>query len=87
MAGVYGDYGSAAVAGQYAYFVTNQPDSTGKKGNSLLRVALEDGSEAGRVWLREKGPTYWPDAIRNQVFMLADDKTLVAIRFTANPRP
>jgi len=45
-------------------------------------VALADGSDAGRVWLREKAPTYWPDGTRNQVFMLADDKTLIAIRFS-----
>jgi len=82
MGGIYGDYGSASVAGQYAYFVTNQPDATGRKGNNLLRVALADGSEAGRVWLREKAPTYWPDSQREQVLMLADDKILVAIRFS-----
>ncbi len=81
--GLYGNYGTATVAGDFVYFVTNEPDSAGRKGNSLLRVALADGSEAGRVWLREKAPTYWPDATRNQVFMLADDKTLVAIRFAA----
>ncbi len=83
MGGLYGNYGTATVAGDFVYFVTNEPDSAGRKGNSLLRVALADGSEAGRVWLREKAPTYWPDATRNQVFMLADDKTLVAIRFAA----
>lgn len=83
MGGMYGTYGSAFVAGHHAYFVTNQPDSAGRKGNSLLRVALDDGTDAGRVWLREKAPTYWPDGTRNQVLMLADDKTLVAIRFSA----
>jgi outer membrane protein assembly factor BamB len=81
MGGMYGTYGSAAVDGQYAYFVTNQPDSAGRKGNSLLRVALDDGSEAGRVWLRVKAPTYWLDSPRDHVLMLADDRTLVAVRF------
>ena len=83
MGGMYGNYGSAKVTGRHAYFVTNQPDSAGRKGNSLLRVALEDGSEAGRVWLKEKAPSYWPDGTRNQVLMLTDDKTLVAIRYSA----
>ena len=87
MGGMYGNYGSAKVTGRHAYFVTNQPDAAGKKGNSLLRVALDDGSDAGRIWLREKAPAYWPDGARNQVLMLADDKTLVAIRFSATPQP
>ena len=87
MGGMYGNLGSAAVAGRYAYFVTNAPDSAGRKGNSLLRVALDDGSEAGRVWLHEKAPTYWPDATRDQVLMLADDHTLVAIRFPSARKP
>lgn len=75
-------FGSAAVAGQYAYFVTNEPDSAGHKGNSLLRVLLADGGEAGRVWFREKSPTYWPDPSRDQLLLLADGHTLVAVRFS-----
>ena len=87
MGGMYGSYGSAFVAGHYAYFVTNAPDSTGRKGNSLVRVALADGSETGRVWLQEKAPTYWPDGAREQVLMRADDRTLVAVRFASAPKP
>lgn len=75
-------FGTAAVDERYAYFVTNEPDSAGHKGNSLLRLALEDGTEAGRVWLQEKAPTYWTDAAREQI-LFADDRTLVAVRFRA----
>ncbi len=82
LGGLYGSYGSAAIAGQYAYFVTNQPDSAGRKGNSLLRVALTDGRDAGRVWLREKAPTYFVDGARDQI-LFADDRKLVAVRFRA----
>jgi len=87
MGGLYGTYGSATVTDRYAYFVTNQPDSAGRKGNSLLRVALDDGSEAGRIWLHEKAPKYWPDTPRDQILMLADDHTLVAIRFSSARKP
>jgi outer membrane protein assembly factor BamB len=83
MGGTFGNYGSAAFDSRYAYFVTNEPDSTGRKGNSLLRVNLDEGTEAGRIWLHEKAPTFWPDNTREQVLMLADDKTLVAIRLPA----
>ncbi len=72
---------------RYAYFVTKAPDSAGRKGNSILRVALGDGSEAGRVWLHEKAPKYWPDGAREQVLMRVDDHTLAAIRFSAAPKP
>lgn len=80
-------FGTAAVAEKYGYFVTNMADTAGRKGNSLLRVALDDGSEAGRIWLHEKAPTYWPDTARDQVLMLRDDKTLVALRFPAGRVP
>lgn len=87
LGGMYGTFGSAAVSDRYAYFVTNEPDSAGRKGNSLLRVALDDGREAGRIWLHEKAPTYWPDGAREQVLMRVDDHTLVAIRFSAGRKP
>ena len=80
-------FGTASISDRYAYFVTNQPDSAGHKGNSLLRVTLDDGSEAGRIWLHEKAPTYWPDSSRDQILMLADDQTLVAIRFPSAGKP
>jgi hypothetical protein len=44
-------------------------------------VTLDDGNNAGRIWLHEKAPTYWPDAARDQLLMLLDDRTLVALRF------
>jgi outer membrane protein assembly factor BamB len=72
-------YGAAVVGEHHAYFVTNEPDSSGRKGNSLLRVALADGTEAGRIWLREKAPTYFVDIAREQV-LFADDRKLVAVR-------
>jgi outer membrane protein assembly factor BamB len=75
-------FGSAVVTDEYAFFVTNTPDSAGHTGNSLVRVALADGREMGRVWFREKSPTYWPDLARDQLLLLADPKTLVAVRFS-----
>lgn len=80
-----GAYGSAYVSGNYAYFVTDEPDSAGRRGNSILRILLEDGTHAGRLWLREKAPTYWPDTPRDQLLLLVDDKTLVAVRFPSPP--
>ena len=80
-------YGTANLVGDYGYYVTNEPDAAGRRGNSLLRVVLDDGTDAGRIWLSEKAPTYWVDAERNQILMLADDKTLVALRFPPVRKP
>lgn len=74
-------FGSAAFRSEYAYFVTNAPDAAGRSGNSLVRVTLADGSEAGRIWFREKAPKYRPDTARDQILIIADDRTLVAVRF------
>lgn len=76
-------FGRTALRAEYAYFVTNAPDSTGRTGNSLVRVSLEEGSEAGRIWFREKGPRYFPDTARDQVLVVEGKRTLVALRFPA----
>lgn len=76
-------FGSAAFQGDYGFFVTNAPDSSGRTGNSLVRVLLDGGTEAGRVWFRERAPKYWPDAARDQLLMLEDRRTLAAARFPA----
>lgn len=78
-------FGSAVLRQHYAYFVTNAPDASGRTGNSLARVSLDDGHEAGRIWFREKSPTYWPDHARDQLLILLDQRTLAAVRFPALP--
>jgi hypothetical protein len=76
-------FGMAALRARFAYFVTNAPDSAGRTGNSLVRIALEDGSEAGRIWFREKAPRYVPDTPRDQLLVFEGKRTLVALRFPA----
>jgi outer membrane protein assembly factor BamB len=78
-------FGSAMLRQHYAYFVTNAPDASGRTGNSLARVSLDDGHEAGRIWFKEKSPVYWPDHARDQVLILLDKRTLAAVRFPAAP--
>jgi outer membrane protein assembly factor BamB len=62
-------FGMAAFRAEYAYFVTSAPDSAGRTGNSLVRVVVTDGSEAGRIWFREKAPWYRPDTARDQLLV------------------
>jgi len=80
--GVFGArFGAAEFRSEYAYFLTNAPDSAGRTGNSLVRVALKDGSEAGRIWFRERSPNFRADPARDQLLVFRDKKTLVAVRF------
>lgn len=74
-------FGAASFRTEYAYYVTTDPDVSGRTGNSLVRVQLRDGAEAGRIWFRERAPRYWPDTARDQVLILADLRTLIAVRF------
>lgn len=74
-------FGTAVLKAEYAYFVTTAPDAAGRTGNSLVRVALADGNEMGRIWFRERAPKYWPDTARDQLLVLIDGRTLVALRF------
>jgi len=78
-------FGSAAFRSEYAFFVTNAPDASGRSGNSLVRVVLGDGTEAGRIWFHKKAPRYRPDTARDQVLFFADDRTLVAVQFPEPP--
>jgi hypothetical protein len=75
--------GAAALRTHYAYFTTNAPDADGRTGNSLVRVSVDDGEEAGRVWFRDRAPVFRPDTPRDQVLVLEGARTLVAIRFPA----
>lgn len=80
--GVFGArFGTAQLRSEYAYFLTTDPDSAGRSGNSLVRVALRDGGEAGRLWFRERSPRLRADPARDQVLVFEDARTLVAVRF------
>jgi outer membrane protein assembly factor BamB len=80
--GVFGArMGSAELRSDYAYFLTTAPDSAGRTGNSLVRVALRDGREAGRLWFRERAPNFRADPARDQVLVFQDARTLAAVRF------
>lgn len=84
--GVFGArLGEAQLRSEYAYFLTTTPDSAGRTGNSLVRVALSDGSEAGRLWFRERAPRFRADPARDQVLVFEDPRTLVAVRFPGAP--
>ncbi|HSM17004.1 MAG TPA: hypothetical protein VK845_08435 [Gemmatimonadales bacterium] len=61
--------------------LTDAPDSTGQAGYSVVRVALDDGREVGRIWFEERSPTFRPDPARDQLLFQENDKTLVALRF------
>jgi outer membrane protein assembly factor BamB len=74
-------YGSADMTALYSYFFTDEPDRAGRKGYSIVRLKLEDGVEAGRVWVSEKGTSYRIDTERSQVLVKSADNTLVAMRF------
>lgn len=80
-------FGTATFRSEYAYFLTEDPDATGRTGYSVVRVALEDGQEAGRLWFRERAPAYRPDTARDQLLYQENDKTLVALRFPTSPVP
>lgn len=73
--------GSAAFRNEYAYFLTNAPDDSGRTGNSLVRVALDDGTEAGRIWFRERSPDFRPDPAHDQLLVVEKKRTLAALRF------
>jgi outer membrane protein assembly factor BamB len=80
--GVFGArFGAAEFRSDYAYFLTNAADSSGRTGNSVVRVALKDGGEAGRIWFRERAPNFRADPARDQLLVFRDKKTLVAVRF------
>jgi len=84
--GVFGArLGSAQLRSEYAYFFTTTPDSAGRVGNSLVRVDLRDGAEAGRLWFRERAPKFRADPARDQVLVFEDARTLVAVRFPSSP--
>ena len=74
-------YGAAEFRSDYAYFLTNAPDSGGRTGNSLVRVALKNGGETGRIWFHERSPNFRADPARDQLLVFRDKKTLVAVRF------
>ena len=74
-------FGAAAFRSEYAYFMTDEPDASGQTGYSVVRVAMDDGREAGRIWFDEKAPWFQPDTARDQLLFLEKDKTLVALRF------
>ncbi len=78
-------YGSTSLASLYSYFFSEAADSAGRKGYSIVRLRLEDGEPAGRVWVSEKGTTYRVDHVRSQVLLQMDDTTLVAMRFPSAP--
>lgn len=82
--GVFGArFGTAAFRNEYAYFLTNAPDANGRTGNSLVRVALDAGTEAGRIWFRERSPDFRPDPARDQLLVVQNKRKLVALRFPA----
>lgn len=55
------------VGRRYAYFYTNQPDATGREGNSLVKVDKLDGSEAGRIWFEKRSIDYLVSADNSTV--------------------
>jgi outer membrane protein assembly factor BamB len=84
--GVFGArLGAAQLRSEYAYFLTTTPDSAGRVGNSLVRVDLRNGAEAGRLWFRERAPKFRADPARDQVLVFEDARTLVAVRFPSSP--
>lgn len=86
--GVFGArFGAATFRSEYAYFLTEEPDSADRTGYNVVRVALEDGREAGRIWFRERSPAYRPDTARDQILFQENEKTLVALRFPVEPIP
>lgn len=78
--------GAAAFGSEYAYFMTDEPDASGQTGYSVVRVAMDDGREAGRIWFDEKAPWFQPDTARDQLLFLKNDRTLVALRFPVHGR-
>jgi outer membrane protein assembly factor BamB len=68
----------------FAYVYTKQPDySSGREGFSLVRLDKRDGQEIGRVWMDSRRPDYLRDPLSDLVFVKANDKEIIAFKFSS----
>lgn len=74
-------YGRASKAQDVYYMFTASPDSLDQEGFSLVRVDRRDGRELGRMWFEERSPDYRLDPVTGSVYVLKDDRHVVARRF------
>ncbi len=71
----------AAEADRYVYMYTSKPDSSGREGFSLVRVAKNTGHEAGRLWLEERSADYEVDEFSGIIYCKVNDREIVALRY------
>jgi len=66
---------------RHVYVVTQSPDSSGRKGLSLVRVEKANGAEAGRIWLSGKPADYEVDPGTGTVYLQTGNREIIAARF------
>jgi hypothetical protein len=60
---------------------TEQPDSTGQTGFSLVRLDKRDGRETGRFWSKDRKPNFSIDPFASRLFVKTDDAEIAAYAF------
>jgi outer membrane protein assembly factor BamB len=68
-------------AERFIYMFTEQPDDTGRKGFSLVRLDKRDGRETGRLWLLDRRPNFSIDPFASRVFVKTGDAEITAYAF------
>ncbi len=66
---------------EFAYIFTEKPDSSGRRGFSLVQVRKADGRETGRVWITDRRPQFVLNPFTGTVFVRVGDREVAARRF------
>lgn len=76
---------ASRLRGQNVYLYTEDPDSRGREGFSLVRFDLETGQEAGRAWVQERRPKMTFDPELGLVYVRRGLEAVEAITFEPAP--
>lgn len=74
-------YQATVNATEFAFIFTSAPDSSGRRGFSLVRVRKADGRETGRIWVTDRKPEFVLDPATNTVFLREGPREVTARRF------
>jgi outer membrane protein assembly factor BamB len=66
---------------RFIYMFTEQPDSKGQTGFSLVRLDKRDGKETGRLWSKDRKPDFSVDPFASRVFVKTGDSEITAYAF------
>jgi hypothetical protein len=72
---------ATGLARDNVYVFTNDPDTAGRRGHSLVKVHKDTGTEVSRIWFEDKDPEYVGDPDADVVYVKRGNKELAALRF------